>query len=248
MTQLPMVIISLSDAHIAIARVSKILLAEEQPHGLLISKDAMYAVEAVGDFCYETAVPPDQLAKQSALMQRKADKEAKRAEKAALGSNISVSTIVVEKPLVEPTPFSLKDIDLKIPKGSFVVVFDRIGSGKSALLEGLLGEMRQTRGHVTFGGTISLVTQTPWIQSTSLRDNIVFGEEDDPIRLGNTITACALESDLEQLSDGINTEIGGECPHFLRCSWRVVATRNAAHVLTLLRYRARYQLIRWPEE
>jgi ABC-type lipoprotein export system ATPase subunit len=62
----------------------------------------------------------------------------------------------------ELKPFTLTDINLRIKRGSFLCIFDRIGSGKTALLEGLLGEMRQTRGlPVKFNGSISLVTQTP---------------------------------------------------------------------------------------
>lgn len=207
MTQLPMVITSLSDAHVAMVRVAKILLAEEQPHGLQIDRSSTYAVDAVGSFCYETAAPPDQMAKQSALMQKKADKAAKKLAKAEVAETTSKKNS--ENDTAGSQPFILRDINLKISKGSFVCIFGRIGSGKTALLEALLGEMRQTHGHVKFGGAISLVTQTPWIQSTSLRDNITFGEEDDPVRLQDAVTACALTSDLKQLSDGIDTEIGG---------------------------------------
>ena len=48
----------------------------------------------------------------------------------------------------EDKPFVLKDLNLKIPKGSFVGIVGRVGSGKSSLLQGLIGEMRRTRGSV----------------------------------------------------------------------------------------------------
>ncbi|KAI5452228.1 hypothetical protein NCC49_000793 [Naganishia albida] len=214
MAQLPMVITALSDVHIAILRITKILTAEEQAHGLIIDPTAQYAVDAVGDFTYETAVPPDQMASGPRPGDKKANKDAKKkakeerkAEKIQDEANTPASQNHDNKESLKP--FVLTDIRLRIEKGSFVVILGRIGAGKTALLEGLLGEMRQTRGApVRFGGTISLVTQTPWIQSTSLKDNILFGAPMDSVRLQSAIYACALAKDLEQLSDGISTEIG----------------------------------------
>lgn len=47
-------------------------------------------------------------------------------------------------------PFDLMGLQLKIPKGSFVAIVGRVGSGKSSLLQSLIGEMRRTRGKVRF--------------------------------------------------------------------------------------------------
>lgn len=206
MTQLPMVITSLSDNHIAMQRISRILTAEEQPHSLLIDKAATYAVEMRGDFTYETASQFDTLANETSKTKQR-DMEAEK-ERALLGSK-DIEVKCDANPM-ETQPFMLKDIDLRIPRGSLVCIFGKIGAGKSALLEGLLGEMRQLHGTtVSFGGRLSLVTQTPWIQNASLKDNILFGKGLDAGRLQKTIHACALTKDLEQLNDGIDTEIGG---------------------------------------
>lgn len=223
MAELPMVITALSDVQIAILRITKILTAEEQDHGLIIDSTLEFAVKAVGDFAYETAIPPDQLASGPGPGDKKANKEAKKKAKAERKAMKTVnlvdgSTSAEEKDETEMKPFTLTDINLQIKRGSFVCIFGRIGSGKTALLEGLLGEMRQTRGlPVRFNGLISLVTQTPWIQSASLKDNILFGQPMDSARLDKTIHACALTKDLDQLSDGINTEIGGKCPLVWTC-------------------------------
>ncbi|KAF8175919.1 P-loop containing nucleoside triphosphate hydrolase protein [Mycena galopus ATCC 62051] len=54
----------------------------------------------------------------------------------------------------EPEPFALHDISLSIPRGSLAAVVGRVGSGKSSLLQGLIGEMRST----TSGGcSVSIV-------------------------------------------------------------------------------------------
>jgi ATP-binding cassette subfamily C (CFTR/MRP) protein 1 len=113
--------------------------------------------------------------------------------------------------------FALRDIVLRIPQGAFVCVLGRIGSGKSALLQGLLGEMKQTRGRITFGAGVSLATQIPWIQSGTVKDNITFGQQYDGERLGEVVKACALEPDLRMLSDGLSTEIGGKLAYLSMC-------------------------------
>lgn len=42
-------------------------------------------------------------------------------------------------------------------------------SGKSSLLQALIGEMKRTRGQVTFGGSIAYCSQQAWIQNTTLK-------------------------------------------------------------------------------
>lgn len=209
MSELPMVITALADAHVAIVRISKILTAEEQHHGLIISPEQEYGLQVSGDFTYETATPPDHNdVGRLSLSKKKAKGSKKTKDEPDSDGKVALLEVPGEKEN-EEVPFTLRGIDLRIPRGALVCIFGRIGSGKSALLEGILGEMRQTCGHVLFGGDVSLVTQTPWIQNASVRDNIIFGKDVDEKRLADAVRACALTRDLEGLVDGIHTEIGG---------------------------------------
>ena len=58
----------------------------------------------------------------------------------------------------------MQNVSLTIPRGQLVAVVGTIGSGKSSLLQGLIGEMRRTAGSVTFGGSVAYCSQTAWIQ------------------------------------------------------------------------------------
>lgn len=51
--------------------------------------------------------------------------------------------------------FQVRHVKLNIPRGAFVCVIGRVGTGKSALMQGLLGEMTQTAGHTVFSGPVS---------------------------------------------------------------------------------------------
>ncbi|KAF9938627.1 hypothetical protein BGZ67_010647 [Mortierella alpina] len=104
--------------------------------------------------------------------------------------------------------FGLKNIDLKIPRGQLVAIVGAVGSGKSSLLNALVGEMRKTSGSMEYGGTIGYCPQSAWIQNATVKDNILFGLPLDETRYKKVIKDCALERDIQILPDGDQTEIG----------------------------------------
>ena len=55
---------------------------------------------------------------------------------------------------------------------------------------------------------MAYVAQEAWIQTKTLRDNILFGQKLDPDRYDEVLEACALKPDLEILPNGDLTEIG----------------------------------------
>jgi len=108
----------------------------------------------------------------------------------------------------EKSSFALKDIDLHIPRGQLVAIVGAVGSGKSSILNALVGEMRKTKGSMEYGGTIGYCPQSAWIQNATVKDNILFGLPLDEARYQQVIKDCALERDIEILPDGDQTEIG----------------------------------------
>jgi ABC-type glutathione transport system ATPase component len=60
--------------------------------------------------------------------------------------------------------FVVTNVDLIIPRGRLVAIVGAVGSGKSSLLQGLIGEMKKTAGSVVFGGSVAYCPQTAWIQ------------------------------------------------------------------------------------
>uniref|UniRef100_A0A0E0AAY4 Uncharacterized protein n=1 Tax=Oryza glumipatula TaxID=40148 RepID=A0A0E0AAY4_9ORYZ len=71
---------------------------------------------------------------------------------------------------------TLKNAHLSIRRGEKVAVCGPVGSGKSSLLCALLGEIPRTSGMVELYGTVAYVSQNSWIQSGTVRDNILFGK------------------------------------------------------------------------
>ncbi|KAJ6466582.1 ABC protein [Mycena vitilis] len=108
----------------------------------------------------------------------------------------------------EDPPFRVQNIDMCIPRGTLAGVVGRVGSGKSSLLQGLIGEMRKVGGEFSFGGRVAYCPQTAWIQNASLRDNVLFGQPFDSDRYWGVMETACLLPDLHLLPDGDLTEIG----------------------------------------
>ncbi|PPR03680.1 hypothetical protein CVT24_007801 [Panaeolus cyanescens] len=105
-------------------------------------------------------------------------------------------------------PFCLPNITMEVPRGSLVAIVGRVGSGKSSLLSGLIGDMRRVSGEVEFGGSVAFCAQTAWIQNATVRDNITFGQPFNEQKYWDVIKQSSLIPDLELLADGDLTEIG----------------------------------------
>nr|XP_043631930.1 ABC transporter C family member 8-like [Erigeron canadensis] len=106
-----------------------------------------------------------------------------------------------------PTP-TLKNVNLEVKYGHKVAVCGSVGAGKSSLLYAILGEISKTSGTVGISGTIAYVSQTSWIQSGTIQDNILYGKPMERTKYEKAIMACALDKDIETFNYGDLTEIG----------------------------------------
>jgi len=122
--------------------------------------------------------------------------------------------------------FKFQKTSLRIPKGQVVAIVGPVGSGKSSLLQGLIGEMRRKTGSVKFGGSVSYCPQSAWIQvpaplscavsspllngsqNATIRENICFGQPFDSGRYWEAISDSCLDADLKLFPNGDLTEVG----------------------------------------
>ncbi|KAH0982448.1 hypothetical protein GBA52_009625 [Prunus armeniaca] len=131
---------------------------------------------------------------------------------------------------------TLRDVNLEVQREQKVAVCGPVGAGKSSLLCAILGEMPKISGTVSLKqmenliylmqqffytdciyacklqvdvfGTLAYVSQTSWIQSGTVRDNILYGRPVDEIKYDKAIKACALDKDIDSFDHGDLTEIG----------------------------------------
>ncbi|KAJ3211714.1 hypothetical protein HDU82_005093 [Entophlyctis luteolus] len=105
----------------------------------------------------------------------------------------------------------LSSITLSGKEGQLIVIVGPVGSGKSSLLNAILREMEcsQTGSlYVRPNLKIAYASQTPWILSGTVAENILFGSAHDQQRLADVIRACALQRDIDLFEHGIHTVVG----------------------------------------
>lgn len=103
---------------------------------------------------------------------------------------------------------ALSNINLVSNKGELDCIVGRVGSGKSSIIQSLLGDLYKLRGDVKVHGKVAYVSQVPWIINGTVRENILFGHTFDPVFYNNVLKACALTVDLNILPKGDKTEVG----------------------------------------
>ncbi|KAL3511701.1 hypothetical protein ACH5RR_024418 [Cinchona calisaya] len=108
----------------------------------------------------------------------------------------------------DSTSLTIKNVNLKVRRGKKVAVCGPVGAGKSSILYAILGEIPKMSGNVKICGSIAYVSQASWIQSGTVRDNILFGKPMNKIKYDEAIRVSALDKDIESFDYGDLTEIG----------------------------------------
>nr|XP_023014206.1 multidrug resistance-associated protein 7 [Leptinotarsa decemlineata] len=111
----------------------------------------------------------------------------------------------------ESRVFRLSGINIKIKKGEFVGIVGPVGSGKSTFLSALLGELPKDSGSIAvreIDSGFGFVTQQPWVQRGTIRENILFGRSYDDTKYKAVLFACGLSDDIHMLPAGDMTGIG----------------------------------------
>jgi ABC-type polysaccharide/polyol phosphate transport system ATPase subunit len=144
---------SIADARNATGRLQECFTAELISETFERDPELKYALEVENASFTWDILPPDEGKEQKG---KKKDRHSTPPEPAS-----------ELKEVKEETLFKLKQIDYKVPRGQLLAIVGAVGSGKTSLLQGLIGDMRKTEGSVRFGGSLAYCSQSAWIQVSS---------------------------------------------------------------------------------
>ncbi|KHT38846.1 ABC transporter ATP-binding protein [Vibrio sinaloensis] len=115
----------------------------------------------------------------------------------------------------------LRSLSLHIPAGKKVALVGASGGGKSTLIQLLIGVYRANSGTIRFNDEtvedisfevirdqIAVVLQQPILFNDTLRHNLTLGAHYDDLKLWHALEVAQLHDVIEQLSDGLETQIG----------------------------------------
>jgi ATP-binding cassette subfamily C (CFTR/MRP) protein 4 len=94
----------------------------------------------------------------------------------------------------------LQNLTFEVKENELLAIVGSVGSDKSSLLMSLLGEMPSINGNVKINGSLFYVTQEPWIFSSTIKQNILFGKEYAKEKFDKIIKICALK-DVRRISN-----------------------------------------------
>ncbi|CAB3220069.1 unnamed protein product [Arctia plantaginis] len=104
---------------------------------------------------------------------------------------------------------TLRNITLTAKPGEFIGVAGPVGSGKSSLLQLIMGELKPKQGTFSLDDcSMSYASQEPWLFAATIRENILFGQPYDRVRYKKVVKACALLKDFVLLPHGDSTLVG----------------------------------------
>ena len=154
---------AIADAANAIQRLTVVFQAETLTETRIIDDTLDLAVQVKNaSFTWDAPPPeagPDKSKSKPSKRHSKRQGQAQVVSKPDFEEN--------EKPSFDNV-FRMSNVSLTIPKGQLVAVVGAVGSGKTSLLQGMIGEMRRTLGSVTFGASVGYCPQSAWIQVCSL--------------------------------------------------------------------------------
>ena len=107
----------------------------------------------------------------------------------------------------------LENISFSVKNGDFIGVVGNTGAGKTCLLNAIMNNYQiiSYDSNPEINGEISFCPSQPWIMTESIKNNIIFFNENDEKKYKEILSLCCLKNDFEKLSKGDETIVNSTC-------------------------------------
>lgn len=135
----------------------------------------------------------------------------------------------------------IENISLRLPRGGFVVVTGRVGSGKTTLIRALLGLLPHDSGTILWNNQFVIdpatffvpprcayTPQVPRLFSDTLLDNILMGQANTEADIERALHLAVMEYDVATLENKLETVVG---PRGVKLSGGQIQRTAAARML-----------------
>jgi ATP-binding cassette, subfamily B, bacterial len=115
------------------------------------------------------------------------------------------------------TGHGVRDVSFDVRAGELIAVVGHVGSGKSTLVRALLGLLERDPHMVLVNGEpcaalrppqVGYSSQRPALIDGTLRENVLSGVDDEPVRTDDAIRTAALDQDVDRWPMGMDTTVG----------------------------------------
>lgn len=125
-----------------------------------------------------------------------------------------------EFPLSE-APFQLGPLTLQLKRGERLAIVGEVGAGKTTLIRLLAGAASPAQGSLTIDGVplsdlegesyrraVGYVPQAPVLFTATIRENVLLGRPEDPLRLEQTLRLAGLWEEVQAFPEGLDHPLG----------------------------------------
>lgn len=215
---IPGQLVQLNSASICFSRIASFMFLDDMETRDVANGDSSIIVENAsfswGDLSSPEVAnaienPAQDLAQHEKLTKKRSIMRFGRSSKRLNSQRLGGSFAALDMAANSLPAFTIRDISFTLPKnGGLCAVVGSVASGKSTLLQGLIGSTYSSTGKIELSDRLSYAPQSPLVIAATIRENILMGQEFDEERYNEAIKNSGLLVDIQEMQDGDSTEVG----------------------------------------
>lgn len=177
----PIALTSVAESYVSIKRIEEFLLLPEGKSSRNYKKGSSQFDMNISNEQFNKAFVPENIIK--ITNEKVINKSTLRTNTNGIEKGITMKNVTAKwSKELEGLKSGIENMDLKIGSHQLCAIIGMVGSGKSTILQTILGELEIDGGELTVNGNVSFAAQEPWLFEDTVKQNILFTEDYDEKR------------------------------------------------------------------